>query len=619
MDEKTQECKDDESLQSQMNRKNDPDELAKNDPDELAKNDPDELAKNDPDELAKNNLDELAKNDPHELAKNDPHELAKNDPDELAKNDPHELAKNDPDELAKNDSDELAKNDPHELAKNDPHELAKNDPHELAKNDPHELAKNDPHELAKNDPRELAKKAEDIYQDNCSLMAAIDLEMKSVETHYKNMEERLNFDFQNYEKLIEQRESDLLKTLKQMTQRKVVTLEEQISNLENLEQELSVAISFTSYALSGMIAEDLLLISPTIHARLDELCSRQRDTYPRTIANVAFAKTVQDKKFKFKVDSLGQVNISEIEPSLSQIHTFPGIVGEESIILKVKLHDKEKKEIFRPNVDVQARVLNYSYTPVTPFMDLMYSSSDCSFHLNFTGQLAGIYRAMVFVSGVKVGREYRFRLYDASKFPRKDKKTDGEKETLQVCSNCNKGRESGNLKEARCGHILCEACLEAQVKPLCPICCVAYNILIGEQPKGTMEFRREAKCLPGFEDYGTIVICYTFPPGIQSACDPNPGKPYNGLKQMAFLPDSDKGRLVLQLLSKAFRRGLLFRVSSHRKKGKGNCIWFADVSHKTNRKGGLKSFGYPDSEYLDLVVNQLAALGIMMVSTETKN
>ncbi|KAL3886034.1 hypothetical protein ACJMK2_026058 [Sinanodonta woodiana] len=467
----------------------------------------------------------------------------------------------------------------------------------------------------KNDHDELEKKAEGIFQDNCSLLAAIDIEMQSVETHSNNMEERVNFDFQNYKKQIEQRESDLLKTLKEMTQRKVVTLEEQISSLENLEQELSAAISFSSYVLSGMTEKDFLLTSPTISARLDELCSRQQDTYPQTIANVAFAKTVQDKEFKIKIDSLGQVNISEIEPSLSHIQTFPGIVGEESIILKVKLHDKEKKEIFRPSVDVQARVLNYSYTPVTPFMDLMYSSSDCSFHLSYTGQLAGTYRAQVFVSGVKVGREYRFRLYEASKFPRKDTKTDEESTTLQVCSICNKGRESGKLKEARCGHILCEACQEAQVKPVCPICFVAYDILIGEQPKGAMGYKREVKCLPGFEGYGTIVICYTFPPGIQSACDPNPGKPYKGLKQLAFLPDNEKGRLVFQLLSEAFQRGLLFKVSPHRKKGEGNCIWFADVSHKTMRKGGPKSFGYPDPEYLDLVVNQLAALGIVGDST----
>ncbi|KAK3602295.1 hypothetical protein CHS0354_001731, partial [Potamilus streckersoni] len=116
--------------------------------------------------------------------------------------------------------------------------------------------------------------------------------------------------------------------------------------------------------------------------------------------------------------------------------------------------------------------------------------------------------------------------------------------------------------------------------------------------------------LPGNEGYGTIVITYTFQSGIQAENHPNPKKLYSGTKRIAYLPDNDKGQKVLRLLKVAFERGLLFTVGISQTTGVENCIVWNGVLHKTNRHGGPLMFGYPDPDYLDKVLGQLAAKGV---------
>ena len=69
--------------------------------------------------------------------------------------------------------------------------------------------------------------------------------------------------------------------------------------------------------------------------------------------------------------------------------------------------------------------------------------------------------------------------------------------------------------------------------------------------------------LPGYEEYGTIKICYRIPKGKQGKEHPNPVHYFTGTSHTAYLPE---GRKVLQLLRKAFDARLIFTVGTSQDK-----------------------------------------------------
>ncbi|XP_061584576.1 E3 ubiquitin-protein ligase DTX3L-like [Cololabis saira] len=134
--------------------------------------------------------------------------------------------------------------------------------------------------------------------------------------------------------------------------------------------------------------------------------------------------------------------------------------------------------------------------------------------------------------------------------------------------------------------------------------------MIGDQPEGTMTWRRDAASLPGFEDCGHIEIAYNIPRGIQTEKHPNPGQPYNGTARTAYLPDNKEGNKVLQLLKKAFDQRLIFTVGTFITTGIENQVTWSDISHKTFILGGPACFGYPDLNYIEQVKRELKAKGV---------
>jgi len=125
-----------------------------------------------------------------------------------------------------------------------------------------------------------------------------------------------------------------------------------------------------------------------------------------------------------------------------------------------------------------------------------------------------------------------------------------------------------------------------------------------------MTYRFERYSVSGYEGYGTIVIQYNFPSGVQGPEHPNPGQYYDGISRTAYLPDTREGREVLQLLRRAFDARLVFTVETSNITGRRNQITWNDIHHKTNLRGGLFVCGYPDPGYLRLVKEKLAAKGI---------
>ncbi|XP_049327950.1 E3 ubiquitin-protein ligase DTX3L-like [Astyanax mexicanus] len=170
-----------------------------------------------------------------------------------------------------------------------------------------------------------------------------------------------------------------------------------------------------------------------------------------------------------------------------------------------------------------------------------------------------------------------------------------------------------DLVKLKCGHRLCRVCQKRAAKSMgeiCPVCKRSYGMLTGNQPEGEMKYSTLRYDLPGYPRCGTIEIIYDIPSGIQTDEHPNPGHPYSGIKCRAYLPDSPEGRQVLHLLIRAFDQRLIFTVGKSTTTGAQNTVIWNDIHHKTNTTGGPEGNGYPDSNYMKRVKEELKAKGI---------
>uniref|UniRef100_A0A3Q0RYZ1 E3 ubiquitin-protein ligase n=1 Tax=Amphilophus citrinellus TaxID=61819 RepID=A0A3Q0RYZ1_AMPCI len=193
----------------------------------------------------------------------------------------------------------------------------------------------------------------------------------------------------------------------------------------------------------------------------------------------------------------------------------------------------------------------------------------------------------------------------------KHRKNTGLKESCPICMETIVTKQKKTL---RCKHSFCEECLKKafEYKPVCPTCGELYGTLKGIQPDGgTMNITKNSSSLPGYEKYGTIVIHYNIPSGIQKVREhPNPGQPYEGTSRRAYLPDSSEGKMVLKLLTRAFEQRLIFTIGRSTTSGRNNTVTWNDIHHKTSTHGGPTNYGYPDPEYLSRVQDELKVKGI---------
>ncbi|KAG7266957.1 hypothetical protein CRUP_033636 [Coryphaenoides rupestris] len=135
---------------------------------------------------------------------------------------------------------------------------------------------------------------------------------------------------------------------------------------------------------------------------------------------------------------------------------------------------------------------------------------------------------------------------------------------------------------------------------------------LARSPKAKMEIYSIGQSLPGHPDCGTIQIIYSIMPGIQGPEHPNPGQPYTcrGFPRFCFLPDNDKGRKVLELLKVAWMRRLIFTVGTSSTTGEPDTVVWNEIHHKTEMMSNLSGHGYPDPNYLDNVLSELASQGV---------
>ncbi|XP_028312179.1 E3 ubiquitin-protein ligase DTX3L [Gouania willdenowi] len=188
-----------------------------------------------------------------------------------------------------------------------------------------------------------------------------------------------------------------------------------------------------------------------------------------------------------------------------------------------------------------------------------------------------------------------------------------EDKTCAICMEDMSALEKKKKTTLRCKHSFCSDCLDQafQYKPVCPTCGALYGVLKGTQPKGgRMSVTKMRESLPGFEKYGTIVISYFIPGGVQGQEHPNPGQHYDGLNRAAYLPDSTEGKAVLKLLERAFDQRLIFTIGRSSTTGRSNVVTWNDIHHKTSTHGGPTCYGYPDPNYLSRVREELKVKGI---------
>ncbi len=140
----------------------------------------------------------------------------------------------------------------------------------------------------------------------------------------------------------------------------------------------------------------------------------------------------------------------------------------------------------------------------------------------------------------------------------------------------------------KCQHELCVECHKKvfETSSKCPFCFKLYGKPRGDQPcNGKMTHRKLSSKLPGFSNVGTLEITYNIPSGTQQAHHPNPGKPYSGTTRVAYLPDNQEGREILQLLYKSFECGLTFTIGNSRTTNADGVITWNDIHHKTATNG----------------------------------
>ncbi|XP_069981789.1 protein deltex-like isoform X1 [Penaeus vannamei] len=167
-----------------------------------------------------------------------------------------------------------------------------------------------------------------------------------------------------------------------------------------------------------------------------------------------------------------------------------------------------------------------------------------------------------------------------------------------------------------CGHLFHQACIREMAKSSphfleCPNCKTLHGEKLGNQPDGKMSVIIVQRSLPGHSDCNTIQITYNIQSGIQGPEHPHPGLPYKaiGFPRTAYLPNNAKGKKVLSLLREAWQRRLIFTVGTSVTTGTQDAVTWNEIHHKTEWNNNT-GHGYPDPNYLDNILRELAAHGV---------
>lgn len=167
---------------------------------------------------------------------------------------------------------------------------------------------------------------------------------------------------------------------------------------------------------------------------------------------------------------------------------------------------------------------------------------------------------------------------------------------------------SGPVYQLRCGHVYHTECLKKwfEQRASCPLCLKEFGKVVGTQPwTGSFQWHVDRTVqLPGHMGArGAIMILFEFPPGTDDA-----GRPYPGRREKGFLPNNCQGIIQLELFKVAFRRRVMFALSTSLTTGRFKPTF--NIHIKTKPRGGAAQHGYPDNDYFQRSLDELKNVGI---------
>ncbi|XP_044052149.1 E3 ubiquitin-protein ligase DTX3L isoform X2 [Siniperca chuatsi] len=382
--------------------------------------------------------------------------------------------------------------------------------------------------------------------------------------------------------------------------------------------------------LSFRLSAARLHSSPATHAltcQHDELASAHVKSVD--VSGVVMAY-IEQKCAKELSKIQGNNFVFETQPDLSTVHDKPNSTVRVTFRPRHAsvnpVHADFVRQRFITFYQRTASDLQVTSVPVSPhdhedlqrrFPHLLFKTSDNKYELTSTGPFVHIAKLKEFLlqntpssSKSPVNKGPADTPSSRTSGPSSTHSKDPKNESCPICMEPIVTTEKETL---RCKHSFCRNCLKTafDYKPVCPTCGEVYGILTGTQPDGgRMNATKTSSSLPGYEKYGTIMIHYYIPSGIQKEEHPNPGQPYEGVSRTAYLPDSSEGRGILKLLMRAFDQRLIFTVGQSTTSGRNNTVTWNDIHHKTSTHGGPTHYGYPDPDYLSRVRDELKVKGI---------
>ncbi len=190
----------------------------------------------------------------------------------------------------------------------------------------------------------------------------------------------------------------------------------------------------------------------------------------------------------------------------------------------------------------------------------------------------------------------------------------GPEDDCSIClDHFSEGQSCLQLHRCHAGHYFHEECITAALRTnmRCPNCATQYGMPAGLQPAGRMAVTLRPFQLPGEEEsFGTYVVAYQFPNGLQGPRHPSPAAEYTGTSRRAYIPATAHGQQVLRKFMRAWDARVLFTVGTSLTTGRPNCVIWNGIHHKTSITGGPVQFGFPDPDYLTSVESELASAGI---------
>lgn len=151
----------------------------------------------------------------------------------------------------------------------------------------------------------------------------------------------------------------------------------------------------------------------------------------------------------------------------------------------------------------------------------------------------------------------------------------------------------------------------------CPNCGHPY-VIPGPQPTGNMQISYDTnhQSCDGHEPFGTMIINYLFPAGIQTERMHKPGNDYDDDSRTVYLPADETGARCAQWLIAAFKQGKLFRVAESKTRNGVYVVW--NIHQKTRRNGGYAHHGWPDETtadgpgHLDRLISECTAQNVSL-------